>query len=112
MRLTNLGNGVHNITVTKEEARNGLRPCADIMYESLADTNFDEIICVVLTGMGSDGTRGIKLLHEKKNIYVIAQDEATSTVYGMPKVIRDAGLVNEVLPLEQIAGAIRKNMGD
>ncbi len=112
MRLTNQGNGVHNITVTKEEARNGLRPCADIMYESLADTNFDEIICVVLTGMGSDGTRGIKLLHEKKNIYVIAQDEATSTVYGMPKVIRDAGLVNEVLPLEQIAGAIRKNMGD
>lgn len=112
MRLTNQGNGVHKITVTKEEARNGLRPCADIMYESLADTNFDEIICVVLTGMGSDGTRGIKLLQEKKNIYVIAQDEATSTVYGMPKVIAETGLVNEILPLDQIAGAIRKNMGD
>jgi len=112
MRLTNKGNGVHKITVTKEEARNGLRPCADIMYESLADTNFDEIICVVLTGMGSDGTRGIKFLQEKKNIYVIAQDEATSTVYGMPKVIAETGLVNEILPLDQIAGAIRKNMGD
>lgn len=112
MRLANQGNGIHNITVTKEEARNGLRPCADIMYESLVDANFDEIICIVLTGMGSDGTRGIKLLHEKKNIFVIAQDEATSTVYGMPKVIRDAGLVNEILPLEQIAGAIRKEMGD
>lgn len=112
MRLTNQGSKIHNIAITKEEARNGLRPCADIMYESLADTDFDEIICVVLTGMGSDGTRGIKLLHEKKNIYVIAQDEATSTVYGMPKVITEAGLVNEILPLDQIAGAIRKNMGD
>ncbi|WP_313132379.1 chemotaxis-specific protein-glutamate methyltransferase CheB [Anaerocolumna sp.] len=112
MRLTNQGSRIHKIAITKEEARNGLRPCADIMYESLVDADFDEIICVVLTGMGSDGTRGIKLLHEKKNIYVIAQDEATSTVYGMPKVITETGLVNEILPLDQIAGAIRKNMGD
>ena len=43
----------------------------------------DDITCVVLTGMGGDGTLGIKQLNEKRNIYVIAQNEATSTVYGM-----------------------------
>ncbi|MNO03440.1 Chemotaxis response regulator protein-glutamate methylesterase of group 3 operon [compost metagenome] len=61
--------------------------------------------------MGSDGTYGIKKLKEKKNVYVIAQDEATSTVYGMPKVVRDNGLVNEVVPLEKIADAIQKSLG-
>jgi two-component system chemotaxis response regulator CheB len=76
----------------------------------LIQSDFNKIICVVLTGMGSDGTLGIKQLKEKKNVYVIAQNEATCTVYGMPKVVAEAGLVNEVLPLNQIANAINKNM--
>ena len=111
MRLAPAGNGSWQLSVTEEPARNGLRPCADIMYESLIDTDFTEITCVVLTGMGGDGTKGIKKLKEKKNIYVIAQDEATSTVYGMPKVVAEAGLVNEIVPLDQITGAILKNLG-
>lgn len=94
-----------------EPARNGLRPCADIMLESIAELDFDDIICVVLTGMGGDGTMGIRHLNETRNIYVIAQDEATSTVYGMPKVVYEAGLVDAVKPLEQIADEITKNVG-
>ncbi|MGB8452117.1 MAG: chemotaxis-specific protein-glutamate methyltransferase CheB [Anaerocolumna sp.] len=111
MRLIQADNGLQQLSVTLEPARNGLKPCADIMYESLMQSDFTEITCVVLTGMGGDGTKGIKQLKEKKNIYVIAQDEASSTVYGMPKVVAEAGLVNEIVPLDQIAGAILKNLG-
>ena len=96
---------------TTEPARNGLKPCADIMMESLANLVFDDITCVVLTGMGGDGTMGIRQLNESSNIYVIGQDEATSTVYGMPKVVFEAGLTDVVLPLGQIAEEITKNVG-
>ena len=96
---------------TAEPARNGLKPCADIMLESLAKLVFDDMTCVVLTGMGGDGTMGIRQLNEASNIYVIGQDEATSTVYGMPKVVYEAGLTDVVLPLGQIAEEITKNVG-
>jgi len=111
MRLIHSENGTQQLSVTVEASRNGLKPCADILFESLIQSDYNDITCVVLTGMGGDGTFGIKQLKEKKNIFVIAQDEATSTVYGMPKVVAEAGLVNEVVPLDQVAAAITKNMG-
>ncbi|MDF2608563.1 MAG: response regulator receiver modulated CheB methylesterase [Lachnospiraceae bacterium] len=110
MRIESQG-GNNRITLTSEPARNGLRPCADIMYESLAGLDYDEITCVVLTGMGSDGTQGIKRLKEKNNIYVIAQEETSCTVYGMPKVVVDNGLANEIITLDKVASAITKNSG-
>lgn len=111
MRLNKQADGEYKLSVTVEPARNGLKPCADIMYESLVNSNFDEITCVVLTGMGGDGTKGIMQLNNNKNIYVIAQDEATSTVYGMPKVVKEAGLVDEVVPISKVSEAIIKNVG-
>lgn len=99
------------LSVTKEEARGGLKPCADIMYESLIESDFDDITCVVLTGMGGDGTSGIKQLNDKNNIYVIAQNEETCTVYGMPKVLYESGLVDQVVPIDKVAEAITKNVG-
>ena len=103
--------GTYKIAVTDEPARDALKPCANIMYESLVCSNFDEITCVVLTGLGADGTIGIGTLGETINVHVIAQDEATSVVYGMPKAIAEANIVDEVLPLEKIADAITKNVG-
>lgn len=111
MRVVKCGNGKYKVTETVEPARNGLKPCADIMYESLIGSDFNEITCVVLTGMGGDGTLGIKQLNEKNQIYCIAQDAETSVVYGMPKVVYEAGLVDEVHPLRQIPDAITKNVG-
>lgn len=111
MRLIEKGKKEHSLSVTVEAARNGLKPCADIMYESLMKSSFDEITCVVMTGMGADGTKGILQLEQTNKIYVIAQDEASSTVYGMPKAIADAGAVDEVVPLKQIADAIAKHVG-
>jgi len=111
LRVVKDGKGNHLIRLSKEPPRHGLIPCADIMYESLANTDYDEIICVVLTGMGSDGSAGILQLRKKKNIYVIAQDSKTSVVYGMPKMIKQTGLVDEEVSLEGIADAIIRNVG-
>lgn len=111
MRLKKQNDQTYRIVLSQEPARHGLLPCADIMYESLVDTNFDQITCVVLTGMGGDGTAGISTLSKNQNIYVIAQNEETSIVYGMPKVIKDAGLVDEVVALNDVSDAIIKNVG-
>ena len=67
-------------------------------------------LAVVLTGMGSDGADGGKKIREAKG-YVIAQDEATSTVWGMPGSTVKVGAANDVLPLDQIAGAITQITG-
>lgn len=89
----------------------GLKPCGNVMLSSLSHVSYDEIICVILTGMGADGTKGTQELAKYKSIYVIAQDEASSIVYGMPKAIRDAGLCDCVCDLQQIAEEITKKVG-
>jgi len=103
--------GKYTIHYSDEPAREGVKPCANYMYESLADSKFDEIVCVVMTGMGADGTQGIKNLKEKKNIQVIAQEEETCAVYGMPRSVVNAGLSNQIVPLDQIAQEIILNVG-
>lgn len=103
--------GRHTIHYSDEPNREGVKPCANYMYESLADSRFDKIICVVMTGMGADGTEGIKNLKIKKKIHVISQDQATCTVYGMPKSVFAAGLSDQVVPLEQIAQEIILSVG-
>lgn len=103
--------GKYTIHYSDEPTREGVKPCANYMYESLIDSNFDEIICVVMTGMGADGTAGIKNLEAKKKIHVIAQDQETSTVYGMPKSVVNAGLADQIVPLEEIAQEIILNVG-
>ena len=89
----------------------GLKPCANLMYDSLTASSYDEIVCVVLTGMGADGTNGILSLGRSKPIRVIAQNEETCVVYGMPKAIYEAGVVDEVVPLDEVAQTITKNVG-
>lgn len=103
--------GKHIIHYTDEPAREGVKPCANYMYESLADSRFDQVVCVVMTGMGADGTAGIRNLEAKKKVHVITQDQATSIVYGMPKSAANAGLSDQVVPLEQIAQEIILNVG-
>lgn len=103
--------GAYQIALSDEPAVVGLRPCGDLMYESLCGTDYSEITCVVMTGMGADGTKGISQLCKTNNVYVISQDEATSVVYGMPRVIAEVGLSDEVVPLKEIAESITKNVG-
>jgi two-component system chemotaxis response regulator CheB len=67
----------------------------------------DKNVGVILTGMGSDGARGIKAIKEKGG-FTIAQDEKTSVVYGMPKAAFDLGYVDAVVPLDLIPKEIIK----
>lgn len=103
--------GTHKIHLSDAPAIGGLRPCANVMYKSLKRSKYDEIVCVVLTGMGADGTEGIVDLNRSKPIYVIAQDEPTCVVYGMPKAIAEAGLTDEVVPLTNIPKRIINQVG-
>ena len=99
------------ISLSDDPPKGGLKPCADLLFESIKDISVDEVVCVVLTGMGSDGTAGIVDLSEKKKVYVITQDEQTSTVFGMPSSIIKTGIADEVLPIGKIADAIVNAVG-
>lgn len=103
--------GRYSIHYSDEPNREGVKPCANYMYESLAESKFDQIVCVVMTGMGADGTKGIQNLKAKKKLHVIAQEASTCAVYGMPRSIVNAGLADQIVPLEQIAQEIIMNVG-
>lgn len=103
--------GRHSIHYSDEPTREGVKPCANYMYESLRDSRYDQVVCVVMTGMGADGTQGIRNLKVKKKIHVIAQEEGTCAVYGMPKSVVKAGVTDQIVPLDQIAQEITMNVG-
>lgn len=103
--------GRYAIHYTDAPPREGVKPCANYMYESLQNSRFDQIVCVVMTGMGADGTQGILHLKETKKTLVIAQEQSTCAVYGMPKSVVNAGLSDKIAPLEQIAQEIILNVG-
>ena len=90
------------LKLDKNPPENFCRPSADPMFRSLAKVYGDKLTCAVLTGLGSDGARGAwDVVNAGGN--VIAQDEATSVVYGMPKATADAKLTSGVFPLDKIA---------
>ncbi|MBO6179672.1 MAG: chemotaxis response regulator protein-glutamate methylesterase [Selenomonadaceae bacterium] len=80
------------------------RPAVNVMYDSVAPIGRD-LVAVIMTGMGCDGCEGMKKIKAGGG-YSIAQNEDTSVVYGMPKAVVDAGLADEIRPLEDIAKAI------
>jgi two-component system chemotaxis response regulator CheB len=85
-------------------------PSADTLFESVARSYGRNVIGVLLTGMGADGARGLKQLHDA-GAPTICQDEATSTVWGMPKAAIDMGAARAVLPVHEIAEEIEKLVG-
>ena len=91
--------------------RGGLRPCADIFFESLVDTSFEEFICGVLTGMGSDGSKGIELIKQTHKVKCVAQNADTCVVYGMPRAAVEIGVVDDIVPLEDVTGMMLKKAG-
>lgn len=88
---------------------NGVKPAADVLFQSVAETYKGmNILVIVLTGMGNDGTRGIKALKSNCNCYCMTQSEKTCVVYGMPKCVFDAGLSDEVVDLDYISTRINQ----
>jgi len=86
---------------------NNFKPSCDVMFEEFAREYGKSLLAIILTGMGRDGTSGLKKVKEKGG-YVIAQDESTSVVYGMPKAALEAGVVDIILPANLIGEYISK----
>ncbi len=82
-------------------------PSVDLMMTSLADMSNGSMLGVILTGMGSDGYKGMQHLKSKGGVTLV-QDEFTSTIYGMPKCCIEGGVADEVLPLQEIGYEIAR----
>ena len=81
---------------------NSCKPAVDVLFASAAEIYGPDTLAVILTGMGQDGLNGVKQL-KAKGVFVIAQDKATSVVWGMPGFVAEAGLADLVTPLDQVA---------
>jgi two-component system chemotaxis response regulator CheB len=103
-RLARRGGAV--VVVLDEEPRDALhRPSADVLMASAAEVYGSLALGVVLTGMGSDGTEGLRAIREKGGL-TLAEAEETCVIYGMPKAAFEAGVVHRIVPLEKVAGEI------
>lgn len=94
------------IALSSSAAIGGFRPSGNHLFESVAHSFGAAAVGVMLTGMGRDGVEGLRALHDA-GAHVIAQDEATSVVYGMPKEAVAVGAVDEVVALDAIAGRLQ-----
>ena len=89
------------LKVNQDPPENAVRPAADPLFRSVAQCFGDTALGVVLTGMGKDGLAGAEAL-DRVGARIIVQDEATCAVWGMPRVVEDAGLADAVYPIDQI----------
>lgn len=97
------------IKLTNDPPENSCKPSADYLFRSVADYYVGRTTAVIMTGMGSDGTRGLQVL-KQKGAMIIGQNEASCVVYGMPKAPAEMGLTDIVVPLDKIAGEIVKSV--
>jgi two-component system chemotaxis response regulator CheB len=105
MRVTQQG-----ISIDPDRGESPYRPSVDVLAESVHKVFGHNVLGVMLTGMGNDGTREFVNL-KKAGAYVIAQDRDSSVVYGMPKAVLEAGGVDEVLSIERISARVRMLLG-
>ena len=84
---------------------NSCRPAVDVLFRSVADVYKSHVLAVEMTGMGQDGLRGCERIREFGG-QILAQDQATSVVWGMPGFVANAGLADKVLPLDELGAEI------
>lgn len=107
--VRNLGDFM--IKLSDDDKVGGHRPSVDVMMNSLADLRNTSVVAVIMTGMGNDGTAGLKNL-KANGAYIISQDEETSVVFGMPRAAIKAGIVDKISRLQDIADDIKKAVED
>lgn len=97
------------VSMNRGAPENFCRPAVDVLFRSVVDVYGGNSLCVVLTGMGQDGMLGATAIGAAGGT-VLAQDEATSVVWGMPGAVARAGLADDILPLARIAGEIDRRV--
>lgn len=95
----------NTLSLSNTEKVRHVRPAADVLFQSAANSFLKQVIAVVLTGMDGDGAAGVEVVKQMGGI-VIAQSEATSDFYSMPKAAIDTGVVDYILALDAIAPAL------
>jgi len=105
MRLIPSANGARLLQLSDDPPENCCRPSVDYLFRSVANHFPARALAVILTGMGDDGAAGLRLLKQGGST-VLAQDEASCVVFGMPKAAMEAGVVDVVAPLSGIAERI------
>ncbi|MCA1030091.1 chemotaxis response regulator protein-glutamate methylesterase [Bacillus timonensis] len=108
LKVKKVGLGTLTLCIEDSIVRNGHRPSVDTLFESVSLLKEFEKVAVIMTGMGSDGTVGVKSLKKSGQTICIAESKDTSIVYGMPKSVIDTNLVDQVLKLDEIANGIMK----
>lgn len=93
------------VQITDDPPENSCRPAVDYLFRSAAHHYGSRTVGIVMTGMGSDGTLGCRLL-KRKGALVLAQDKETCVVFGMPSTVIAEGLADQIVPLPEMAGAI------
>ncbi|MGF9711568.1 protein-glutamate methylesterase/protein-glutamine glutaminase [Paenibacillus naphthalenovorans] len=111
MMVARNGANSYKIHLSKEDPRNGHRPSVDVLFESLLPLKELKRHIVIMTGMGSDGAKGMLALKQSGAITTIAEAEQTCVVYGMPRAAVELGCVTDVLPLQQIAARLMQAVG-
>ncbi len=103
--------GDENLTLAynDNEPVNNSKPSVDVLFRSLSDAYNGNIVCIILTGMGCDGSNSL-IRVKRAGAHVIAQDKETSVVWGMPKSAIETGNVDYILPINKIAEHIAKLM--
>lgn len=107
--MMNPGADTPVISLTKDPPENFCRPSVDYLFRSVAEIYRGDVLAVIMTGMGKDGVAGMKLL-KSYGASTIAQDEATSIVFGMPMEAINANVVDKIVPLGDIADVITKRV--
>lgn len=105
MKIEQRENGVKTIRICDDPPENSCKPSVDYLFRSVAELFGEKATGVIMTGMGSDGSLGIEAMRAR-GAFIIAQDEASCTVFGMPKKPIESGLVDIISPLEHIAAEI------
>lgn len=108
MQVTNGGKKTF-LALDNGEQENSCRPAVDVLFRSAATVYQSSVIAVILTGMGQDGKRGVELL-QQQGAYVIAQDQESSVVWGMPGAVVQAGLAHSVVDLQEIVPEITRHL--
>ncbi|MBK8794807.1 MAG: chemotaxis response regulator protein-glutamate methylesterase [Holophaga sp.] len=98
------------IELNPEPADTLHKPSVDVMFQSLAQECSKQILAMILTGMGSDGAKGMQML-KGKGAHTLAEAEESCVVYGMPKAAFERGCVDQVAPLPDIGGILRRHFG-
>jgi two-component system chemotaxis response regulator CheB len=97
--------GEARVQLDQSPLQNFCRPAVDALFSSIAEVYGGAVVAAILTGMGHDGLRGVEIL-KAQGASILAQDEASSVVWGMPGAVVTAGLADSVLPLDQIVPEI------